>query len=318
MISLDEIEIQNFICNETSSFALSIIDIKSAEVIYTNSAMNDFIIDSTAKKCWESIYGQSSKCSWCGIKNILGLDNINVDNISEYETEHFNEKTNKWYQIQNKVTKLKDGKDILVSIALDISSQKEVHGDFISTQVQLVQQTEELKKAQEELKLLASIDPMTKLFNRRYFTEMSKPILDLAKRNKTDTAIVMIDIDNFKNVNDTYGHKAGDNAIIALSLKLKEIGRESDIVCRWGGEEFLILLPNTNSNGALVISEKIRKEVENLIIKIENDEELKITVSLGVSSIDNKNDINMETSINRADKALYKAKNSGRNRVCLI
>jgi len=316
MISLDDVEIKNFVCNETSSFALSVIDIESSEVVYTNSAMKDFMIDSTAKKCWESIYGQSSKCSWCGIKNILNIDDINIEEISEYQNEYFNEKTNKWYQIQNKVTRLKDGKAILVSIALDISIQKESQGKFITTQVKLVHQTQKLEKAQEELKLLASLDPMTKLFNRRYFFEMSKSILDLAKRNKTDTAVIMLDIDNFKNVNDTYGHKTGDDVIIALSLELQKISRKSDIVSRWGGEEFLILLPNTNINGSMIIAEKIRKNIEELAIDLKGDKKLQFTVSLGVSQVNNKSNDDIEATINRADEALYKAKNSGRNMVC--
>ena len=316
MISLNEIEIKNLICNETSSFALSIIDIKSAEVIYTNSAMNDFMIDSTAKKCWESIYGQSSKCSWCGIKNIVDIDNISVDNIIDYETEYFNEKTNKWYKIQNKVTKLKDGKDILVSIAIDISNLKESQGKFITTQVKLVQQTQKLQKAQEELKLLASIDSMTKLFNRRYFLKVSKSILNLAKRNETDTAIIMLDIDKFKNVNDTYGHEVGDDVIIALALELKKTSRKSDIVSRWGGEEFVILLANTNIDGSKIIAEKIRKNIEELVIDLTGDKKLQFTISVGVSQVNNKSNDAIEASINRADIALYKAKENGRNMVC--
>ena len=174
-----------------------------------------------------------------------------------------------------------------------------------------------LKNAQEELKLLASTDPMTKLYNRRYFVDMSKSILDLAKRNKTDITVAMLDIDKFKNVNDTYGHKVGDDVIIALTSILQEQSRESDIVCRWGGEEFIILFPTTNIDGALVISEKIRKVTEDLVIKLENNRELKFTISIGISKFNNEDDMNIEASINRADEALYEAKESGRNKICI-
>lgn len=317
MISLDDLELQNIIYKEVSSFALSIIDIKSSEIIYSNNAMKDFMIDTTAKKCWESIYGQNSKCSWCYVKNILNIDDINVEKISEYENEYFNEKTNKWYQIQNKITKLKDGTDILVSIALDISNQKEALGKFISTQVKLVQQTQKLEETKKKLKVLASIDSMTKLFNRRYFIEISKSILDIAKRNKTDTAIIMLDIDKFKKINDTYGHKVGDNVIIALASILREQSRKSDIISRWGGEEFVMLLSNTNTDGALVISEKIRKAIEDLRINVKDAQELKFTVSIGISKVAYENNIDIEDSINQADEALYEAKKSGRNKVCI-
>jgi len=173
-----------------------------------------------------------------------------------------------------------------------------------------------LQDLQEELKLLASTDPMTKLYNRRYFTEISESLLDLAKRNRTESAVIMLDIDKFKNVNDTYGHKIGDEVIIALSGILQKFTRKSDVVSRWGGEEFVMLLPNTNNEGALVISEKIRATIENQVLLVGENRELKFTVSLGVSMVDTQNDLNIEASLNRADEALYEAKESGRNRVC--
>jgi diguanylate cyclase (GGDEF)-like protein len=169
---------------------------------------------------------------------------------------------------------------------------------------------------QEELKVLASTDSMTKLYNRRYFSNISEHILDLAKRDNTDTSVIMLDIDKFKIVNDTYGHKVGDEVIISLAQKLQELSRKSDIVCRFGGEEFVILLPETAINGALTISEKIKSEIENTVIPLANEKELKFTVSIGVSQVNNKEDMNIETPIYRADKALYQAKENGRNTIC--
>ena len=173
-----------------------------------------------------------------------------------------------------------------------------------------------LQDLQEELKLLASTDPMTKLYNRRYFMEISKSILDLAKRNKRCSAIIMLDIDKFKNINDTYGHNIGDDAIILLSQTLQKFTRKSDVVSRWGGEEFVMLLSNTDFEGALVIAEKLRATVENQVLVLEENQELKFTISIGVSAVDTQNDLNIEAAINRADEALYEAKESGRNKVC--
>lgn len=308
MMNLDDIEIKDFICNEFSSFALSIVDIESSEVIYANKAMQNFMVDTKAKKCHESIYGLNSQCTWCGLKNNLS---------DSFDFEYFNEKTDKWYQVQNKITKLKDGKSILVAIAIDISIQKEAQGKFITTQVKLVQQTQKLEKAQEELKLLASTDFMTKLYNRRHFFSISKSFLDLAKRNQTSTTIIMLDIDHFKYLNDTYGHKVGDDVIITLASILQEHSRKSDIVSRWGGEEFVILLSTTDIDGAFIIAQKIMTVIQDLVIKLESRQELKFTVSMGLSEVDNNRDINIEASINRADLALYEAKRSGRNKVCV-
>ena len=100
--------------------------------------------------------------------------------------------------------------------------------------------------------------------------------------------IIMIDIDSFKQVNDTYGHSIGDDVLIKLSLKLKELSRESDVICRYGGEEFVILLPKTDLKGALTFAEKIRVETSLISISTHKDEHFTITLSLGVSQVDCK------------------------------
>ena len=173
-----------------------------------------------------------------------------------------------------------------------------------------------LQDLQLELKLLASIDPMTKLFNRRYLTQISEHTLDLAKREQENLSVIMLDIDKFKFINDTYGHQIGDNVIISLSNKLIENQRKSDIICRYGGEEFVILLPNTSQNNAEKVAEKIRKDVESLTLKFELHKDLKFTISLGVSEVAIENENSIESVLKRADDALYEAKESGRNKVC--
>ncbi len=175
---------------------------------------------------------------------------------------------------------------------------------------------EKVSERTKELSILASTDPMTKLYNRRYFTELSESILDLARREKADSSIIILDIDMFKNINDTYGHKVGDIVIKRLADTLRELTRKSDIISRWGGEEFVILLPNTDTAGAHAISEKIRSEVEHTLIQLDKNRTLRLTVSIGLSQIDILKDDNIEVAIHRADEALYEAKESGRNKVC--
>jgi len=175
----------------------------------------------------------------------------------------------------------------------------------------------ELKKSKDELKLLASTDSMTNLYNRRYFSKTSKHILDLAKRNSTDLSIIMFDLDNFKKINDIYGHTIGDSVIVAFANILKTHQRTSDIICRFGGEEFIVLLPETNLKGASVVAEKIRVELESTKILIESDRYIQLTVSAGVTDIRVSEEVDIEASITRSDKALYMAKNSGRNKICL-
>jgi len=174
----------------------------------------------------------------------------------------------------------------------------------------------QIQDLQNELKLLAATDPMTRLYNRRYFTQTAKYIFDLSKREKQNLSLIMLDIDKFKNVNDTYGHDIGDKVIISLANELIKQHRASDIVCRFGGEEFMILLPNTSLENAKILANKIRVEIENLSIKIDNNI-IKFTISLGVSKIDLEKETNIEAGLKRVDEALYDAKNSGRNKVCI-
>ena len=168
-------------------------------------------------------------------------------------------------------------------------------------------------KYREELKRLASTDPMTNLYNRRFFIEMSSALLNVAQREKLPLCVLILDIDKFKLINDTYGHAIGDDVIIHLASLMQNLSRKSDIVCRWGGEEFVILLYNTKLKSAKEWAEKIRTLVEQShVTSAENS--ISYTVSIGCSAI-KKDDL--EYSINEADKALYRAKESGRNRVCL-
>jgi len=172
-----------------------------------------------------------------------------------------------------------------------------------------------LHNTEEELKNLANTDPLTKLYNRRYLFEISKEILSLAHRDKTQVSLLMIDIDKFKNINDSYGHATGDEVLKHLAFILLRETRESDMVARIGGEEFVILLPSTSKDSAYTFAEKIREIVEKEELIVDNKSLISFTISIGVSEIDLQNDKDMNEALSRADKALYIAKDSGRNRV---
>jgi len=172
----------------------------------------------------------------------------------------------------------------------------------------------ELEEAQKQLKEQANRDYLTGLYNRRYFNEVAQDLIYISKREKKDFSVIMLDIDKFKKINDTYGHIVGDNVIKTLANTIIETVRKSDIVSRYGGEEFAMLLPFTNKQGARTIAEKIRKKVANKKIISHDGKIIQFTVSLGVASI-LPTDKNIEEALNRADEALYNAKESGRNKV---
>jgi len=186
-----------------------------------------------------------------------------------------------------------------------------------SLEEKIKERTKDLEENKEELKVLASIDPMTKLYNRRHFSEVSENIFRHNKKERKSLSLIMLDIDNFKNVNDTYGHAVGDKVIIAIADILREHTRGTDTVCRYGGEEYIILVPDIDMDRCMEIAEAIRVSIENLVIKLEKDKELQVTISIGIAMSDMLVDNNVEIAINKADNALYEAKRGGKNRVML-
>jgi len=167
------------------------------------------------------------------------------------------------------------------------------------------------KERQDLLEKWATTDPLTELMNRRHFFELAERELEQTRRSSRPLSFIMLDIDHFKEVNDNYGHLIGDLALIKLAKLLKQQLRKVDFCGRYGGEEFILCLPDTPASGALEVAERIRNEVSQISIESAKDQPLTFTISLGIA--ENKNDKNVEDILKRADSALYNAKESGRN-----
>ena len=160
----------------------------------------------------------------------------------------------------------------------------------------------------------AKIDPMTGLHNRRWLEEMYTREINRSNKGNFSLTAFMIDVDHFKNVNDTYGHLAGDQVLISVARTLDHSLRPSDMPVRYGGEEFTVFLPGTSTDNAKIIAERIRSTMENLSVVIPDGKVLPVTVSIGFAErVDGDT---VPSLIERADQAVYKAKESGRNRVC--
>ncbi|EDZ61243.1 diguanylate cyclase (GGDEF domain) [Sulfurimonas gotlandica GD1] len=187
--------------------------------------------------------------------------------------------------------------------------------DTYSANKCLTMQTKELQEIKAQLTIEAKTDLLSGLHNRRYFSEMSQKSFLQAKRYEENLSIILLDLDKFKKINDTYGHQTGDIVIKVTADILKYLNREDDIVARYGGEEFIILLPHTNLYEALVIAENIRKKIESTEIHSESDDIFHVTASIGVAQLDTINDENISKTIQRCDNAMYKAKQRGRNKV---
>jgi diguanylate cyclase (GGDEF)-like protein len=170
----------------------------------------------------------------------------------------------------------------------------------------------------ESLNNMASVDTLTKVYNRRYLEKYLEEQIEISKENNLHLSVIMLDIDFFKRFNDIYGHDAGDYVLMHFADTLKFNVRESDVVSRYGGEEFVVVLPGTDLHGAYTVAEKLRKKVEDMsLTAISNEAPPKITCSLGISSYPIHGN-NIDKLIQSADKALYKEKNSGRNRTCIF
>ncbi|WAR43458.1 GGDEF domain-containing protein [Methylomonas rapida] len=161
---------------------------------------------------------------------------------------------------------------------------------------------------------MAYTDPLTQTHNRAGFNDMLAREIKRANRCEQHLSLIFVDIDHFKALNDEYGHDCGDMALAAVASKVKDSVRGSDVVFRYGGEEFVIMLIDTNLDAAAVIAERVRTCIESQTLAY-GMEVLNITASLGVSSL--RGNENMESFIKRADTAMYKAKQTGRNRVCV-
>ncbi|BCX81030.1 two-component system, cell cycle response regulator [Methylomarinovum caldicuralii] len=167
-------------------------------------------------------------------------------------------------------------------------------------------------RQQDRLDFLATTDALSRLTNRGHFMALARKLFTQSRRYDQPLSTLVLDIDDFKQVNDRYGHSQGDRAIQAVARLLREHCRDSDLVGRMGGEEFVMLLPNTTVAGALATADKLLKAVEDA--PLGEKEPFSITVSIGVSGR-TAADSDLESLINRADQALYRAKRAGKNRV---
>ncbi len=171
-----------------------------------------------------------------------------------------------------------------------------------------------LKESNHLLRQLSQTDPLTELHNRRHMMKTLETEFDRSQRTNNPFSLLMIDLDHFKKVNDTYGHQQGDTVLKATSKEIQQQLRQYDSAARFGGEEFALLLPETSLDEALIVAERLRLSIGNIKFS-DSFSDLKVTASFGVATIPHNNINSIEDLIRLADDALYTAKRTGRNRV---
>lgn len=168
------------------------------------------------------------------------------------------------------------------------------------------------------LEQMASTDPLTRIYNRRVFTMWAEKELIRGQRTGTPFSVLMVDLDHFKQINDCFGHHAGDQALCAVVEKMQDSVRGIDVLGRWGGEEFAVLLPGAAADAALLVAQRVRRNIERILIPgagVRNGERVQmisVTASVGIATYRGVDD-NVHTMMERADMALYQAKAAGRN-----
>lgn len=236
---------------------------------------------------------------------------IHKELITEYEDINYKDFSKRFYTMLNEIDDTKklvlmlDQHLELKSFYINISILNEDKNLYLISLTDITQMT--IAKNDTEYK--AYYDGLTKIYNRNKFDELFLQELLRVQRYKDDLSIAILDIDNFKNFNDTFGHLIGDEVLIMLANNLKEKVRNTDIFARWGGEEFVILFIETNLDDAIIIADKLRKYISELKHKTAGS----ITASFGLTKY--KEGDTLESLFNRCDEALYSAKENGRNRV---
>lgn len=243
-------------------------------------------------------------------KNIIFKDSLNIDMI-----ENLINHASLYKIIPNQLKKIDF--ELIILEAIKINAQERRLKDYQEVlEAAVDRRTKEINNINVKLNVLVTTDALCGVKNRRSFYESCGPIISYNRRERKPLAVLMIDIDKFKYINDTYGHGIGDEVLKSMAQKTSKILRKSDIFARLGGEEFSALLPNTTEQGALKVAENIRQEIEHMEYISSKNQTIKFTISIGVATL-NSHDINIESVLHRADIALYSAKRNGRNQVVL-
>lgn len=278
-----------FISEKVNDSLLKTFNLK--EEHFTNVPLKYFL----DKKSYKEVKKMYQKC-------------INTQKPISYEESHILENMGKTYW-NTTILSVKDSKTTRIfGISRNITKLKKLNEQL---EFEVNKRTSKLKKALVELEKISVTDKLTKLYNRHKTDKVLAKSIRFAKRYKSKFGVILLDIDNFKSINDNYGHHTGDKVLKELSSLLKSSVRESDTLGRWGGEEFLIIVPNASKKSLITLANNLKE----IISSYEFSDVKKVTASFG-ATLYKKSDTS-ENLIIKVDEALYKAKKRGKNRVVL-
>ncbi|VAX07467.1 GGDEF domain protein [hydrothermal vent metagenome] len=272
-----------------------VCDMDTYEIIFFNQYGKSIWGNAQGRTCWKVLQSeQTGPCSFCSNDRLIDESGKST---GVYVWEFQNTVNGHWYQCRDQAIRWVDGRLVRMEIATDITERKQTEDD--------------LKQAKEIAEQLARTDELTSLNNRRAFFELGEKAFQHARRFNSNLSLIMLDLDYFKKINDHHGHAAGDKVLQTLGGLLKQSNREIDIIGRLGGEEFALILPETDLPGAIELAERLRQNVSGLLVKLGNTD-IKFTISIGIAELQAENKT-LDDLLLQADNALYTAKRNGRN-----
>lgn len=274
-----------------------VVDPESGLIIHANDYMKDVLEnDCVNKTLKELFYIPEQISSFTGICQESRPGSID-------QTEFYDDRSDSWYQVRERVIPWFNDESWKIVITMtEINALKSMQNDLSEAHAELAIKNLELEK-------LSKVDRLTQLFNRTHLDEVIEHEFLRAERYGTPFSLIIADCDKFKLVNDTHGHLVGDQVLIDIAKILQDIVRATDTVGRWGGEEFMIVLPETTLHNAMQVAEKLRSGIAQHVFPVVGHK----TTSFGVSEY--RQEDRIKILISRTDEALYQAKEQGRNRV---
>ncbi|SFX38141.1 diguanylate cyclase [Marinospirillum alkaliphilum DSM 21637] len=272
----------------------------SHELLFMNEYGRSKWGEAGGRKCWQVLQAdQSGPCTFCTNNQLLD-EQGQPTGVLVWEFQ--NTVNGHWYQCRDQAIRWPDGRLVRIEIATDITDRKQME--------------QQLEAARREAEIRADTDALTDLNNRRAFFNLGRQVLRQAQSSATPVSLVMFDLDHFKQINDEYGHAAGDEVLKAMATAAAGQVRATDILARLGGEEFAILMPQTTLQQAEKLSERLCQALAACVISFEG-KQLQCTGSFGVSTA-SSGEASLDALLAQADKAMFKAKGAGRNRVSIV
>ena len=270
-------------------------DFDTYELLYMNAYGRKIWGDPTGRKCWELLQGGDGPCAFC---NNFRLRDEGGNPLEPDVWEFRNSLDGRWYQCRDQAIYWTDGRLVRLEVATDITRRKEME--------------RALEDAQQRAEAMARRDELTGMPNRRAFFELGDKLLSQFSRNGNPMSLMMIDLDHFKQINDEYGHKAGDDILRSVAGILGREVRAADVAARLGGEEFVVLLADTGAEEAMQFAERLLRTLEAESVR-DASLAIGVTASCGIASLSDSTD-DLSELLQYADQAMYRAKVKGRNR----